>query len=142
MKSKTKQKYIVKCQGCKLPYRRTGAHTFKCSSCRGEGRPLGWGSISRKLRKVHPYCSICGRTDNQVLLHVDHIDKNKFNHDLSNLRVLCIQCHISLHRNEDKDLVGVHYQLHGIRLLYKKNDYLPLLALGSNQLLTTEVLQS
>jgi 5-methylcytosine-specific restriction endonuclease McrA len=72
----------------------------------GCGRPVGfqrksvngfnrWKSgctrcryIARKNKK--DYCEKCGGTEK---LHVDHIDGNRSNNELSNLQTLCQDCH-------------------------------------------------
>ncbi|MDC1282481.1 HNH endonuclease [bacterium] len=41
-------------------------------------------------------CECCGLTkwlDNPISLELDHIDGNRFNHKLSNLRIVCPNCH-------------------------------------------------
>lgn len=40
--------------------------------------------------------------DNDELLHVDHIDEDHFNNDLSNLMILCILCHMQKTRTKCK----------------------------------------
>ena len=41
-------------------------------------------------------CSVCGLSvwwDKEIQCELDHIDGNKFNHSLENLRMLCPNCH-------------------------------------------------
>lgn len=38
-------------------------------------------------------CNICSWLDNKITLEIDHIDGDNTNHDLSNLRYLCPNCH-------------------------------------------------
>ena len=48
-------------------------------------------------------CVICGLTEKEHLdrwgeeLHCDHIDRNRKNNSISNLRSICIRCHGSIH---------------------------------------------
>jgi len=48
-------------------------------------------------KNLIPYeCNNCGITEwegQKLSLHLDHIDGNNWNHDLSNLRFLCPNCH-------------------------------------------------
>ena len=41
-------------------------------------------------------CEECGRTDK---IHIHHIDKNRKNNDISNLKALCCTCHYKAHRS-------------------------------------------
>src|SRR6185312_15888649 len=52
--------------------------------------------MSRYIAKkyLEQKCVLCGSTEE---LEVDHINKNPFNNDLSNLRFLCFPCHHSNH---------------------------------------------
>jgi hypothetical protein len=41
-------------------------------------------------------CEVCGTTEwmgNPVPVELDHIDGNRYNNDLSNLRIICPNCH-------------------------------------------------
>lgn len=56
----------------------------------------GWKRIARKIRKRDNYtCQICKSQfpKSSKLLHVHHIDGNKFNNDESNLVTVCATCH-------------------------------------------------
>jgi hypothetical protein len=49
-------------------------------------------------------CEMCGLTEwmgNKIVLELHHIDGNRFNNDLSNLQILCPNCH-SLTPNHSK----------------------------------------
>jgi hypothetical protein len=55
--------------------------------------------LKKRLMKeglLKPRCSNCGRTKwlgNLIPLNLDHIDGNHYNNNLSNLRLLCPNCH-------------------------------------------------
>lgn len=38
-------------------------------------------------------CEICGKSGDEYTLELHHIDGNHFNNELSNLQVVCLQCH-------------------------------------------------
>ena len=44
-------------------------------------------------------CYVCGYDDDERILEVHHIDENRNNNDISNLKILCPNCHkkLSLH---------------------------------------------
>lgn len=49
-----------------------------------------------KYGKLEYKCSICGINkwlNQDIPLELDHIDGNKYNNDISNLRILCPNCH-------------------------------------------------
>lgn len=55
-------------------------------------------TIRRMLKKAGfniDHCSQCNSTRN---IHVHHIDENRKNNEISNLRVLCASCHMTVHR--------------------------------------------
>ena len=41
-------------------------------------------------------CSVCGETEGQIDVH--HVDKNRKNNKIENLKVLCASCHGRLHK--------------------------------------------
>ena len=43
-------------------------------------------------------CSNC-KYDNELALEVHHIDKDRTNNTVNNLRVLCANCHTIIHKN-------------------------------------------
>lgn len=46
-----------------------------------------------KARDMIIFCNRCGYDEHPRILGVHHIDRNKKNNDLSNLEVLCPNCH-------------------------------------------------
>jgi len=53
-------------------------------------------SVAQVMEKLRVKCSRCNITTWQELpapLELDHIDGNSANNDLSNLRILCANCH-------------------------------------------------
>ncbi len=69
----------------------------------GENHPnytTGYGSYrNRKLKISEEKCEICGINDKRVL-EVHHIDNNRKNNNLNNLKLLCANCHKIEHYNE------------------------------------------
>lgn len=59
--------------------------------------------ISAKLRweliKACPRCVACGAASIDKPLHIDHIDNDPTNNELSNLQVLCIDCNHGKYRS-------------------------------------------
>ena len=56
--------------------------------------PMDWKKQRDiKMALVNNICEDCG----QEAKHVHHIDKTKCNHELSNLKALCIPCHQKYH---------------------------------------------
>lgn len=49
-----------------------------------------------KLKKAKSRCEVCG--ERAKMIH--HIDESTDNHNMSNLLVVCAQCHKVLHANE------------------------------------------
>jgi hypothetical protein len=62
------------------------------------------GSESRGYRKVikKELCARCGATKN---LGIHHIDLDHYNNEPENLQVLCVSCHMSLHKQAYWDAV-------------------------------------
>jgi hypothetical protein len=51
----------------------------------------------RALKHYGRKCEICGYDKFVEVLQVHHIDRNKNNHDIENLTVLCANCHKEVH---------------------------------------------
>lgn len=47
----------------------------------------------RALRKYGAVCNDCGYNLSKKMLDVHHIDSNRSNNEIGNLRVLCVWCH-------------------------------------------------
>ena len=59
-----------------------------------------WELVSKLCRQRKSWiCEGCNGNfiNNKQQLHVHHIDGIKFNNNISNLKVLCIDCHKKLH---------------------------------------------
>jgi 5-methylcytosine-specific restriction endonuclease McrA len=78
----------VPCETARLPYE----HFAKKNVC---GHKLK--SVILRDNLLEYRCQECGLDDlwngKKLSLHLDHIDGNNTNHDLSNLRFLCPNCH-------------------------------------------------
>lgn len=51
----------------------------------------------KAFKEYGKVCQECGY-DNEHALEVHHIDKNRENNDISNLKVLCANCHTLIHK--------------------------------------------
>jgi hypothetical protein len=79
--------------------------SYSCSNTyfrSGKNNPNWKNNADRSYRKkaIEHYgasCSICGFS-NLLALDVHHIDEDRTNNELSNLRVLCCNCHAITHR--------------------------------------------
>ncbi len=70
----------------------------RAAAVRGENHHLWKGGESRRdYRNVidKENCDRCGTEDN---LGIHHIDDDHYNNDPANLRVLCVSCHMSVHK--------------------------------------------
>lgn len=70
----------------------------RISKIRGENHWLWKGGKSRRQYRnvIEKYkCAICKTKSN---LDIHHIDLDHYNNDPENLQVLCVSCHISLHK--------------------------------------------
>lgn len=58
-----------------------------------------WNAISTALKVISNYtCSVCNiKPDNKQYICVHHIDEDKKNNHLSNLKVVCQGCHRKIH---------------------------------------------
>lgn len=102
------------CMNCNSPLNNCNSKKYCCSDCRKEHSwklfVTQWknGQIHVKeltgryrtylMNEANNQCSQCGwsevnQTTGKIPLTIDHIDGNPYNHILSNLRVLCPNCH-------------------------------------------------
>lgn len=78
---------------------------FCSTECSLEYKRTIWNSSYTSVRKAMfvrgkiTKCEICGYCEHPEILGVHHKDKNRKNNDLSNLIVVCPNCHSLLHRH-------------------------------------------
>lgn len=98
------------------PSRYTTAAAYAAESMGKFGRKIRWILKGKILReKIFEYaCAVCGITDWQskkLDLRLDHIDGDRTNHDLKNLRFICPNCDSQQetysHRNVGRAVAGV-----------------------------------
>ena len=80
--------------GRKLPLRRKSIDEYLTQDSGIQSNKLRRYLIEQKLLK--PVCSSCGKSSwlgRQIPLELDHRDGNNRNNELSNLRLLCPNCH-------------------------------------------------
>ena len=71
-------------------------HMLKVENWLTNGVIPGIKVIRRHLKETYGCCSECGITEwnnKPIILEVDHIDGHHYNNDISNLRLLCPNCH-------------------------------------------------
>ncbi len=77
----------------------------RISKIRGENHWLWKGGADRRLYrrvKTKDKCDVCG---SRLNLGLHHIDFDHFNDAPGNLRVLCVSCHMSLHKQAYWDAI-------------------------------------
>jgi len=98
----------VKCSICKREYLRRKNHRCKTSICKQcicnhNGKlsyKNGYGSyVERAINHYGKICSICESIKN---IEVHHIDFDRTNNEIENLKVLCKSCHKKVHWKERK----------------------------------------
>lgn len=98
----------VLCEGCDFIFKRRANKRFCSQECHIEHSWLlthlprvmagtaGAKAIKRYLRTLSDCCAICNLSEwmgKPIALHLDHIDGNCENNSLSNVRLLCPNCH-------------------------------------------------
>lgn len=94
----------VTCKWCKQPLKKTN-RTYCSKLCSGayrsheainSGKATG-GTLRRHLlatqENICNTCQLASWNDQPIPLDVDHVDGDPYNNDLSNLRLLCKNCH-------------------------------------------------
>jgi len=71
------------------------SHTDKTKALISKKKVKSGIAMYRNIVK-HKKCQRCG-SDGKINVH--HIDRNRYNNDLSNLEVLCTKCHAHEHKN-------------------------------------------
>jgi hypothetical protein len=106
---------ILKCDICSKEYRRPPSHshykTKTCSLvCRGLAtrteKPVSgdYPSVKSwmKRRNMLKSCIRCSYDEHPEILVIHHADRDRRNNDLSNLEILCPNCHALEHYSENK----------------------------------------
>jgi len=120
-KSEKEIKVTLTCATCDLSFTRTPSKTksasnnvhFCCRKCKDEGQksikeiqPDHYGTADEPYRRkaLNHYKHICNRCSysNFLALEVHHLDRNKENNDLTNLEILCANCHTIAHKLDYK----------------------------------------
>ena len=95
---KTKKSFII-ADYINKPIQHSGFQEIKWDICTIPNTYAGnWSKISKKRKEMCNYvCEKChedlSRKNLKRFLHTHHIDANKQNNTLGNLKVLCIKCH-------------------------------------------------
>lgn len=104
--------YNKVCLGCNMPFSVRGEKrksqttcSYSCASkvYRSGSRHPNYtdGSSNYRIKALQYYenkCCKCGYS-NIDALEVHHIDKNRKNNEISNLEILCANCHVLTHKN-------------------------------------------
>ena len=94
-KCKMKQQYHFCCNNCKNTFFKINGHL--------RGTFAGYNGSSKSTYRNKAFecfehkCYYCGYDKNMSILQVHHLDKNRKNNDISNLRIVCPTHHAELH---------------------------------------------
>ena len=107
-RKKHTEMYVCRMCGTAFPYSKGTMNKFCSTACSAKSvwehkskprieQGLG-GNLHRYLKETRgDMCEVCGQSsvhnDNPLTLQVDHIDGNSDNNVLSNVRLLCPNCH-------------------------------------------------
>lgn len=119
------KKFSAKCPICKTDIKRNISEQFRSKSgiyfcskaCKNEGQklknniqnvwPSHYGRANGKfsyrkkaLANLKNECNHCGYKKIKDILQVHHIDHNRLNNDILNLKILCPNCHAIEHLNK------------------------------------------
>jgi 5-methylcytosine-specific restriction endonuclease McrA len=102
-----KQKKDFICEFCGNPFRRKAPNNkgrFCSRQCSGLWRIANGKKnyFYRAFLFLPHKCDLCGTEEFEVLL-VHHINKNKKNNEMSNLQILCSNCHYKIHFGNGKN---------------------------------------
>ena len=82
---------------------RSCSNTHSNKKCVGElARNFKHGNSMYRyvaLKKYPSVCMVCG-FDKDYAIEVHHIDKNRKNNNIENLKVLCANCHLGIHKGK------------------------------------------
>jgi len=112
------RRIILKCATCDKLFERTLSKTknsksglyFCSTNCKNKAQRIGgykeiqpshYGKGTSKYRSIafkgyDKKCEVCGYEDHSEILEVHHIDEDKKNNKLSNLIILCPNCHAAI----------------------------------------------
>lgn len=115
---KDRSTYRTKCSSCDYVESRKDDSPFTCGFCKDNTKsPHNWDTIRYKAIKNNDgKCDICSTTKKISVHHVDH---DRTNNKEENLRVLCSQCHASLHKNEGRKIKEVYIGSCGVRIIWE-----------------------
>jgi predicted HNH restriction endonuclease len=84
------------CDHCRYQRRKAWYKEYNHKYARAIGR-RAYTDRARAIKTYGASCSQCGWREEPGVLQVDHVDCNRHNHDIHNLRVLCPNCHYVRH---------------------------------------------
>ena len=103
--------FEYECQNCGKKFKVTRRQRAKfCGmSCRIQHENKIRGAVTQSKYRQRAFehhgevCDKCGYSDEPKMLDVHHIDSNRRNNHINNLRVLCVWCHALITRGIEKE---------------------------------------